>query len=203
MVSHVIPDGIHLTAPYQYHKSILDRFTFFQPIDLNTGELKLSKHGNEIWEAEEDNVRFSYIRSPHGSNHMHVRTSLPIFLTGQNYTNLTRYDYQKSIRKLSGFVRVPMLDLVIRSFEFGYNANLKIHSTQTLLDSVIAYKNRRPDRKSYQHNGLQIEFPHQQFTLKIYDKGKQMNLPYEIPRVEMIIHKMIYSKRHLGIENLN
>ena len=203
MVSVVSPDGIHLTIPYSYHKSILNRFGFFQPINLNTGEIKLSKHGNEIWEAEEKNVRFQYIKSPYGTNHLHVRTSLPIFYTGKNCVNINRSDYQNAIRELSSFINVPMLDLVIRSFEFGYNARLETHSSHILMDSIVAFKNRIPDRNSFNSSGLQLTFPHQHFTLKIYDKGKQMKLPYEIPRIEMVIHKMIYSRRHLGVENLN
>ncbi|MDA8629370.1 hypothetical protein N9M15_04065 [Bacteroidia bacterium] len=203
MTNPISPDGIHLTVPHRYHKQILKNFNFFQSINTDTGEIRVSKYGNEIWTANESHVRLQYVKSQFGTSHLHIRTSIGIFYKGNNYESLTRSDFQNAIRKLSGFIGVPMLDFQLRSFEFGYNSKLKSITTETFINSIIACKTKVPDRNSFNGGGLQLIFPYQHFSVKVYDKGQQMRLPYELLRMELVIHRMRYSQKHLGVINLN
>ena len=203
MNSLINPDGIHLTVPIKYHNSILERFSFFDEIDSRTGEFNISKYGNTISRATSRDIKFHFVKSQYASDHLHVHTSLPKFHKGNNYTNLSRIEYQGAIRDLSNHLGVPLNDLDIRSFEFGCNVTLEHLKADDILNSIITCKKRIPDRNTFKGKGIQILFPHQEFTFKIYNKGKQMQLPTEIIRVELIIHKMLFAKKHLDIQNLN
>jgi hypothetical protein len=77
---------------------------------------------------------------------------------------------------------------IINSVEFGVNIELPFDVNE-LLHSVICHKKKQFDQRSSSHFYF-LECNRQQYTIKLYDKGRQYSLKSNILRFEIHVHKM-------------
>ncbi len=124
------------------------------------------------------------------------------FFNGANYLPFTWDDLQTEIIKLeTGLQLSGNIDLA--NLEIGVNIKLPFPVFSFLKQNLIAYKGNPFNRYNPDKNGLCLGYvcPLSQYAVKIYDKGKQFNLPDNVLRFELRYLKMQPLKER-GIKHL-
>ena len=107
-----------------------------------------------------------------------------------NYDDFTAVDVVEVVRELSERFEIDTTTTLLNNVEFGVNVVLPF-AVNVVLDNLIAYKGKEFMRVSKDGmNYYQCEKTH--FIIKIYDKGKQYNLPDNVLRFEIKVMRMQY-----------
>jgi len=155
------------------------------PMEEATGEIHFPKF------AEYQNLRFKISES----NRVEITGSLHKYWKGENYSNFTFSELQKSIRDLCVKFNINPLGAYLGGFEFGVNVSPQFNPFE-FCENVIAYKNESFS-KFRTNKKIQIGFEaqKQQYSVKVYDKGKQYLKEENILRFEIKVLKMEFLKR--------
>jgi hypothetical protein len=132
------------------------------------------------------------------SNRIIIEGSLHIFYNSiihkskHNYNQFSYSMLEMAIKKLTGIVKIEAKHMVIHNLEFGHNLQLnKDVDVRRKLDNFVCFKFQHPFCKDfYLNKGYMIQYLSTQACIKLYDKGGQYNLPYNLLRVEKRIKKM-------------
>lgn len=125
------------------------------------------------------------------------------YFGGANYLPFHWDDLQKEIIKLeTGLQLSGHADLA--NLEIGLNIPFQFPVFTYLKQNLITYKGHPFDRYNPDKNGLCLGYvcPLSQYAVKIYDKGKQFNLPDNLMRFELRYLKMQPLKER-GIKHLS
>jgi hypothetical protein len=123
---------------------------------------------------------------------------------GENYSQFNLNELQVELTKIEEGLNIPF-DLVnLVNIEVGVNLVTPFEVTPFLRNSLLSYKGNSfndyfPDRNGFV---LGKYCKLSQYTIKIYDKGKQYDLPYNLMRYELRFTKMAIVKKE-GVKNLN
>ncbi len=124
------------------------------------------------------------------------------YFNGANYLPFT-WDYlQTELNKLeTGLQLSGIADLV--NLEIGVNIPLPFPVFHFLKNNLISYKGNQFNRYNPDKNGICLGYvcPLSQYSVKVYDKGKQYDLPGNLMRFELRYLKMQTLKER-GIKNL-
>lgn len=109
-----------------------------------------------------------------------------------NYDDFRAVDVAEVVRELSERFEIDTAQTLLNNVEFGVNVVLPF-GVSVVLDNLIAFKgdsfiNIEEKGMSY----YQCKKTH--FIIKIYDKGKQFNLPDNVLRFEIKVMRMQYLK---------
>ena len=190
----------------------------FTPTDLETGATKgraraingglqqtIIHRGNfetylitikETTKCQENGCRaVSYFLIIDGSLHKN-------YFSGANYLPFTWDCLQTELNKLeTGLQLSGVADLV--NLEIGVNIPLPVPVFHFLKHNLISYKGNQFNRYNPDKNGNCLGYvcPLSQYSVKVYDKGKQYDLPGNLMRFELRYLKMQTLKER-GIKNL-
>jgi hypothetical protein len=151
----------------------------------STGEMIFPKF------AEYQNLRFKISES----KRVEITGSLHKYWKGENYSNFTFSELKRSITDLCLKLNINPLKAYLGGFEFGVNVSPQFNPFE-FCENVIAYKNESFS-KFRANKKIQIGFEaqKQQYSVKVYDKGKQYLKEDNILRFEIKVLKMEFLKR--------
>ena len=139
----------------------------------------------------------SYFMELNGSLHKN-------YFGGQNYSPFEINDLQIELSKIETGLNISFDLANLVNIEIGVNIFTPFEVTPFLRNNLLSYKGNSfndymPDREGFV---LGKYCKLSQYSLKIYDKGKQNNLPYNLMRYEIRFTKMAILKNR-GVKNLN
>jgi hypothetical protein len=100
---------------------------------------------------------------------------------GYNANIYTLNNIYSTITYLTKFFNCNPEDLQFQNLEIGFNLNVSFHPN-LFLKGLVSHKCKSPN---INFNGGAIEFKHNNYLIKIYNKGEQYKLPQNILRVEL------------------
>lgn len=78
----------------------------------------------------------------------------------------------------------------LTQFEFGFNIQTPIPAEEIITNNIIMHKEKGPNHtRLFNGRGKLKQFDYHNYVLKIYDKGKQYRLPYNLLRFEVRFQK--------------
>lgn len=107
-----------------------------------------------------------------------------------NYDDFKAVDVVEVVRELSKRFEIDTSTTLLNNVEFGVNIILPF-GVNVVLDNLIVYKGE-PFIKVLEDGISYYQCKKKQFIIKIYDKGKQYNLPDNVLRFEIKVIKMQY-----------
>lgn len=186
---------------------------FYSPVSLKTGELlpynnrdrdKIGYTPKNRIEAIHNHCKFSITNDKYinfsGSLHEYKHR-------GTNFGDFTFQELFEVIQELYENFQINPFSDHLHNLEFGVNVILPFQ-TKTFLNSIIVFKGKEYERRSYKGRGYMIKFLFDQYELKIYDKGLQFSLSESVLRVEIKVTKMNFLrakgvKLHTSADLLN
>jgi len=121
----------------------------------------------------------------------------------QNYDDFTFDDLQEMIYQLRDVFNLNLDKTIIENLECGLNINTHHRPEIILHKNLIVWSNITPSKnKSFDGKGKFIEFEKSQYSIKIYDKGKQAGQSDHIMRFEYKSVKNEYIRK-IGTRILN
>ena len=124
--------------------------------------------------------------------YLEVKGSIHKFYKGNNYTDFSLFDLEKSIQSLCNWLDIPSNEWELHGFEFGVNLNIK---PNTILNHIVNYNGYEIATIRYKQGGKQKEVGLSLHSLKVYNKGKQYGLDKHCLRYEIKAPKMAYFGR--------
>lgn len=133
------------------------------PLEEATGEIHFPMY------AEYQNLRFKISES----NRVQITGSLHKYWKGENYSDFTVSELCECLTDLYLKFNINPLEAYLAGFEFGVNVSPQFNPFE-FCGNVIAYKNESFS-KFRTNKKIQIGFEaqKQQYSVKVYDKGKQ------------------------------
>lgn len=117
---------------------------------------------------------------------------------GYNANNYTLREIEKTIDFITTFFDCNAEDLILQNLETGFNITTPFNPA--LFINGLLYHNGKTPNIEFQGN--KKEFEHSNYSIKIYNKGQQFLLPYNILRIE-IKYKKSKEFKSFGIETLS
>lgn len=180
---------------------------FTTSVAVDTGELRTRQINGKIitthrckWENFDLTVKEVFNKENSATQfHLIVRGSLhKNHYGGENYQPFNYNQLQTEIDHLCKTLLVDPFKVAISNLEVGLNLKPDFIVSQFISENVLSYKgtrfNRFDDSKSAHNLGAYAALSQSQ--IKIYNKGSQYNLPYELMRVEKKFKKMQGLKTH-------
>lgn len=189
-------DGFKSEHGYLLPNVWLDNEALFFPltIDERTGErIAVTR------KAEYQGLTFEIVPSSRNPDitRQFLRGSLHKYFNGGrgNHNDFSLDDVRQTVKSLAGHFGIEPNRAVLRGLEFGVNIRLPFPVKQ-ILDSIICYNNKPFQGMNLRHLKIGKQIVRDEYSLKIYDKGKQSGLETEnLLRVEMAVRKMRYLSR--------
>jgi hypothetical protein len=139
-----------------------------------TGEPKLTRHGFIAYSANIQNMIITYYERNGVRHWPKLRGSIhKYFEGGTNFKTFDINQFNTSINELGSLLGVDLLQCKVNALEYGYNLNTGAITPNEILNSILAYRGRRPEFTRYKSDGLQIRFNKTQYAVKIYNKSAQ------------------------------
>jgi len=112
--------------------------------------------------------------------------------SGQNYLPFTWTQMQKEICHLEKCLHLKCADAKLLNLEVGINIVFPVPVFKFLEESLVSYKGKPFNRYNMDRKGVCLGYYCEltQYTVKIYDKGKQFKLPENLMRFELKFIKM-------------
>lgn len=107
-----------------------------------------------------------------------------------NYDDFRAVDVAEVVRELSERFEIDTSTTLLNNVEFGVNVVLPF-GVSVVLDNLIVFKGE-PFMKVVEEGMSYYQCKKTQFIIKIYDKGKQYNLPDNVLRFEIKVMRMQY-----------
>lgn len=167
--------------------------SFRSIIDEKTGELQ----GTGTY-AEHQGLFFSVYpyKNNHSSETCYIRGSLARFYNGglDNAFDFNIHQVSKALARLQTMFKLDLNNVSLHGLEIGFNLLLPIK----VKEFFQRLKHIRGSGLGALYNGRRVvgrKVDFQQYTLKLYDKGKQQNTDEEhLIRFEIVVKKMAFLK---------
>lgn len=181
--------------------------------DIDTGRIAtIERAGKKIikYTGEREGYRLIVkevldIHSGQTLFYLTIRGSLHTsYYKGKNYQPFKYDQLQCEIANVCNSFSLDPTQTKLSNLEIGLNLVTPFPVTPFLMQNVICYKGRPLNRYDPDSNGISIGIYVQfsQYQIKIYDKGGQNRLPYNLMRFEKRFNKM-QSLNNLGIQFLS
>ncbi len=172
--------------------------------DITSGEIRVRKGENSVstqhhgkWEQYAINV--IEVKSVVSIiYHLNIRGSLhKNHFKGENWQPFNFSDLQYQIRHICISLFIEPESARISGLEFGINIDTPFNVKAFLDDYVIDFKGKRFDKYIPDKRGLELGLycRFSQYQIKLYDKGKQNNLDFNLMRFEKKCKKMQVLKK--------
>ncbi len=133
--------------------------------------------------------------------YLDVRGSLhKSYFNGVNIENFSGEQMLQEIDKIEKYFALNLNLATIKNIEIGINIGLPFSPITFLNASLLSYKGKRFEKYAVDSNGLSIGYHCKlgQYSVKIYDKGLQNGLDFNIMRFEVRYIKMEKISRITG-----
>ena len=106
---------------------------------------------------------------------------------GENYDDFELHMVIYQLRNIANFTGLRSEDFIIRNIEFGVNIEIPYNPKEFLANRLILHKGQEFIPFTPGTNGKSLGYfnKHMQYWLKLYDKGMQYSLPFNLLRVEL------------------
>ncbi len=191
----------------------LTKIQTWSSIDKTSGEMRSRKCENQIitkhrgkWEFYNiEMIEVKKLNVNTTSYYLNIRGSLhKNHFDGKNYQPFKYSDLQCQIRHICKSLFIEPENARISGLEFGVNLVTPFNVKAFLDNNVLDFKGKRFDKYLPDKRGLELGLfcPLSQYQIKLYDKGAQNKLDYNLMRFEKKCKKMQVLKKH-GIVNLS
>jgi hypothetical protein len=148
----------------------------WQDVNNNTGECETAI-------AKYKNMKLTL----KGLNYFELQGSLHILANNgkHNYNDFTYEMFNNSLQELLSIIMVDVSDLRILKLEYGFNIRPP-QTTDYVIDRLLQLKDKSPTKgKDCVNDGNYTQFKFSEYILKVYNKGLQHKLGFEVLRVEV------------------
>lgn len=190
-------DFFKLGLPRKYfqHLSNHPNLNFKQLIDRD-GVVLVSNKGFQRITARFGEFEVEIWHRGNECNSIYVRGSFhKEFEGGSNFRRFCLYDFQREVLKFCIELEIPANEFTVHNVEFGVNITIPI-SGKDFVEGIKTFKGKKLGRRVYKEPGVLFDLPHNQARLKIYDKGLQNKLSWQLVRIEWHIDKMARLKAY-------
>lgn len=161
-------------------------------VNLETSEVDPTR----LWSKDKMNI---LIKS---SGYGHINGSLHIFKNGgrHNHDHFNWNQVFQTIDELSDALSLNVWQLHLMNLEWGINVSLD-SNPKNIISGLVMHKGKE-FKNMYVSPGTHSVCCHEQFSIKVYDKGSQHRLPYNILRIELAANKSAFFN-NLGVRILD
>ncbi|WP_354299480.1 hypothetical protein [Pedobacter sp. UYP1] len=153
---------------------------FIRPLNMQTGELLGIYNRTIITNENLASTKMDIKLYPSGR--MYISGSLHKYLKGENHSGFNLHDLKQAIRHICKQLMVSPSECRITQMEYGVNLKTSFEVSK-FLDRLICIKNN-PFNIEYSTKMNYYYSKTTDYKIKIYDKGLQYNLPYQLLRIE-------------------
>jgi hypothetical protein len=174
----------------------ISNFEFTDRINLQTGEIIIDKYGVITKTAKIGEFELQ-IRTSQNLCKVYLKGSLHKYYTGNYITegyNHTDFSYSsvcEAIHQISHVMNVTPSQIILHQLEFGLNIHTK-ENPSFVIEQILSHKGMPFERRDFLGKGKLIRFNRERYSVKIYNKGLQYDLPQNILRVEIKVNKMAH-----------
>lgn len=205
-------DGISIKSSINNREewSILTGVDLSVSTYIASGEIRVRKSENNIvtkyhGEWEEYFIKVIEVKTADSTKyHLNIRGSLhKNHFKGKNWQPLNFTNLQYQVRHICKSLFIQPESASISGLEFGVNIITPFNVKAFLDNNVIDFKGKRFDKYISDKRGLELGLfcRLSQYQIKLYDKGKQNNLDFNLMRFEKKCKKMQVLKK-MGILHL-
>lgn len=167
-------------------------------LDFGTGEIKYPcRRYYENIEVRITNIS-GIVR-----NSMHKYFNLKNGFGNNNYTDFYYPDIMTSFEQLQTDLDEDISDYKVTNLEFGLNIQTTLSPKSMLNNNFLMYNFDEFNQKdTFKGKGMYKQYNRSEYYVKIYDKGLQYKLNYNLLRVEIKVTDSRLLKRKFGIETV-
>ena len=180
-------DHVKLLLPKEYAISLLacDVLDFEFKTSRQTGELKTA-FNTAIYPTGE---KYPWLTFVIKGNYVTVSGSFHKFYhKGKNHCNYTYSELVETIELLRSLFGIESSKAIVRTLEFG--ANLWPCNASEFIGQCMLHSTKPFTLERFSGKGHLKRFCYSQYEVKVYDKGKQYGLNYDVLRFEKKLKKM-------------
>ncbi|MEG0926328.1 hypothetical protein [Chryseobacterium sp.] len=167
-------------------------------LDFGTGEIKYPcRRYYENIEVRITNV------SGFVKNSMHKYFNLKNGFGDNNYTDFYYPDIMTSFEQLQADLDEDISDYSVTNLEFGLNIQTSLSPKYMLDNNILMYNFDEFNQKdTFKGKGMYKQYNRSEYYVKIYDKGLQYKLDYNLLRVEIKVTDSKLLKKRFGIHTV-
>lgn len=180
-------DFVKLELQSEYATSLLacDVLDFEFKTSHKTGELK-TEFNTAIYPT---GAKYPWLTFVIKGNYVTVSGSLHKFWhKGKNHCNYTYSELVETIELLRSLFGIDPSKAIVRTLEFG--ANLSPCNASEFIGQCMLHSTKPFTLERFSGKGHLKRFCYSQYEVKVYDKGKQYGLNYDVLRFEKKLKKM-------------
>lgn len=157
--------------------------TFLTPVEEKTGEIHYPK------KTVYNHLHFAIYQS----SRIEIRGSLHKYWKGENFSDFTYSDLNKCLNDLQEKFNIHPQEARLSNVEFGVNVS-PMFNPYEFCESLIAYRGKPFERMKTRGGKPNIGFECwlNQYSVKLYDKGKQYLKSENKLRIEIPVCRMAY-----------
>lgn len=134
---------------------------------------------------------------------MHKYFNLKNGFGDNNYTDFYYPDIITSFEQLQADLDEDISDYNVTNLEFGLNIQTSLKPKYMLDNNVLMYNFDEFNQKdTFKGKGMYKQYNRSEYYVKIYDKGLQYNLDYNLLRVEIKVTDSKLLKKRFGIHTV-
>ncbi|MBV7441094.1 hypothetical protein KRX57_06640 [Weeksellaceae bacterium TAE3-ERU29] len=180
---------ISIKEKHSFEEIIYNEFPDFN-FTINNGEIKNKKNTNaSIYPIKGNIDSMSYVINKHTAyieSSLHKYYNLAKTQENINYNNFTFCQAIESLERFrKTFKSYDFSDTKITSLEFGFNIKMESSVKEIIEKNFLLYKFRPHYVYENKKDFIMKKFKSGNYLFKIYDKGRQNNLDYELIRIEI------------------
>lgn len=160
---------------------------------------------NGTWEGYNIEVKEVNTTGRKNRYYLHIDGSFhKNHFNGANYLPFPFSELIKQLHHIETGLQLTPKNAMLKNLEFGINIKTLFPPFQFLRDNLLLHKGKPFVTYDKGKDGkvLGMRCTHEEMEIKIYDKGLQYDLPYNLMRFELRIIKMNWFKKY-GIKCLN
>lgn len=194
-------DGFKATVILK-RENLPQQISFFSEIEAGTGLLKEGSSKT----AEFETYKLELFECTSNSKEVRLNITGSFHKNNQKGSNSKPFTFEnllKEIVHLSQSLKIGPEEIIIQNLEIGLNLPSWFNPIQYLDDNLLVFQNSIFKKYDPDKRGREIGFycKKTDFTIKIYDKGFQFDLPQDLLRFEIKFNKMRELKK-FGISTL-
>ncbi len=198
--------GLRYLLPMPYNNwlnSLPNNVSLFSKMNETTGEIKIKQRGEQsvitrVGKWQNWDIKVSTISNQINENtYLYIKGSLhKSYFNGTNYQQFTYNMLQAEISKLSTCLNMATNKVQITSLEVGVNIMPTFNVDAFIRLNIVQYSSAKHITKDYKDFAKCCTNGTTQYSVKIYDKGVQNKLGYQLLRIEKKYLKMQPLKKY-------
>ena len=133
-------------------------------------------------------------------NSIHKYFNIKNYSEDNNYTDFYYSDLLKAFEQFQQDLNEDISEFKVTNLEFGLNIQTSLNPKSILENNFVMFNFDEYNQKdTFKSKGFYKQYNRSEYFVKIYDKGLQYKLPYNLLRVEVKITDSKLLKREFGI----